>query len=533
MRNIKVNISVGFSETDESVTENDSVEKMDDGSFRLILDYHDEFNIDRLENALLQTSYPALRSALSEHLEQASKKKACQEFELAGTGRRIEEHPSPYQVDGEIGRFTFKTYDVKGENKKTLFAGTELFPTRKGRQWYPTSGFKEVALIYGTAQRSYRQTIKVFNHGRRQEVGGTPLNTLCDVTQTEGLKVLDFLARKTESILKKQGFNSEGVPEADCTVIKQIPDASYHEQKILQPALTGVCEDMAKKGLSAEDIEKVQQTIVVNKAYEKAGQCVYVHIDDVGVKEQKQHRDKKGGGEVPDINQKEATKGQRPTVQNTVARIEYTGKGFTLTGRNIAEVLRFVLAFLLNNGLLGLNIKVCTDGKRDLQDAIVSFFSWHRHLSLLLDWFHLVKKFKEDLSLACKGREIRNRHLKQLLTLLWFGLVDKAQAYLAAIPATDIKETKAIARLSAYLDRNRKWIPCYAMRSKLKLPNSSNPVERCNNLVTAKRQKHHGMSWSENGSYALTSLSAVTVNNATQQWVENRTILFVLVARAA
>jgi hypothetical protein len=384
MRNIKVNISVGFSETEEPVTENDSVEKMDDGSFRLILDYQDEFNIDRLENALLQTSYPALRSALSEHLEQASKKKACQEFELAGTGRRIEEHPSPYQVDGEIGRFTFKTYDVKGENKKTLFAGTELFPTRKGRQWYPTSGFKEVALIYGTAQRSYRQTIKVFNHGRRQEVGGTPLNTLCDVTQTEGLKVLDFLARKTESILKKQGFNSEGVPEADCTVIKQIPDASYHEQKILQPALTGVCEDMAKKGLSAEDIEKVQQTIVVNKAYEKAGQCVYVHIDDVGVKEQKQHRDKKGGGEVPDINQKEATKGQRPTVQNTVARIEYTGKGFTLTGRNIAEVLRFVLAFLLNNGLLGLNIKVCTDGKRDLQDAIVSFFSWHRHLSLLL-----------------------------------------------------------------------------------------------------------------------------------------------------
>jgi len=41
MRNIKVNISVGFSETEEPVTEKDSVEKMDDGSFRLILG---EFN---------------------------------------------------------------------------------------------------------------------------------------------------------------------------------------------------------------------------------------------------------------------------------------------------------------------------------------------------------------------------------------------------------------------------------------------------------------------------------------------------------
>ncbi|TAL48205.1 MAG: hypothetical protein EPN89_07380 [Methylovulum sp.] len=301
---------------------------------------------------------------------------------------------------------------MKAKNNKPLFAGIGLFPTHKGRQWYPTSGFKEVALIYGAAQRSYRQTIKVFNHSRRQEVGGTPLNTRCDVSQAEGLKVLDFLTRKAGSLFKEQGFNPQGLPEADCTVVKQIPDAAYLEQEKLQPALTAVCEDMVKKGLSVEGIEKVQNILFANKAYEKAGQCVYVHSDDVGVKEQKQHRDKKWGAKEPAVNQKEVTKDKRPTVQNTVARIEHTGKGFTLTGRNVSEILTFVLAFLLNNALLRLNIKVCTDGQRCLQDAIVSFFSWHRHLPLLLDWFHLVKKFKEDLSLACKGREIRNRHLK-------------------------------------------------------------------------------------------------------------------------
>jgi len=112
-------------------------------------------------------------------------------------------------------------------------------------------------------------------------------------------------------------------------------------------------------------------------------------------------------------------------------------------------------------------------------------------------------------------------------------LVDRAKTYLAAIPSTDIKDSKAIDRLSGYLERNRKWIPCYAMRSKLKLPNSSNPVERCNNLVTARRQKHHGMSWSENGSYALTALSAVTINNATDQWVDQRTLPFTWVAKKA
>jgi hypothetical protein len=290
---------------------------------------------------------------------------------------------------------------------------------------------------------------------------------------------------------------------------------------------------MDKKGFTAADIEKVQEAVRANKAYEQAGRCVYIHIDDVGVKEQKQHRDKKGAAKHPVADQKDTTKDERPTVQNTVARIEHVGKSFTLTGRSVAEILEFILGFLLSNALLGLNIKVCTDGQRSLQDRILSFFSWHPHLTLLLDWFHVVKKFKEDLSLACKGREIRNLHLKQLLTLLWFGLIDKAQAYLADIPATDIKDGKAIARLSAYLERNRKWVPCYAMRSKLELPNSSNPAERCNNQVTAKRQKHHGMSWSKNGSHALTSLSAVTINNATRQWVENRTIPFTWVAKVA
>ncbi len=220
-------------------------------------------------------------------------------------------------------------------------------------------------------------------------------------------------------------------------------------------------------------------------------------------------------------------------VQNTVAHLKNANKSFTLTGRSVAEILRFVLGFLLNNALLGLNLKVCIDGQRSLQDAILRFFSWHPHLTLLLDWFHVVKKFKEDLSLACKGREIRNRHLKKLLTLLWFGLIDKAQAYLVAMTATDIKDDQAIARLIAYLERNRQWIPCYAMRSKLGLPNSSNPAERCNNWVTARRQKHHGMSGSEKGSYALTSLAAVTLNNATRQWIENRTIPFTWVVKAA
>ena len=199
----------------------------------------------------------------------------------------------------------------------------------------------------------------------------------------------------------------------------------------------------------------------------------------------------------------------------------------------MADVLLYVLGFLLNNGLFSKNLKICIDGQRSLQGAILTFFSWHPHVTLLLDWFHVVKKFKEDLSTACKGREIRNRHVKQLLRLLWFGLNEKARAYLTAIPSKEIKNKDAIKRLVKYLERNQKWMPCYSMRSKLNLPNSSNPVERCNNLVTAKRQKHQGMSWSKNGSHAVTALNAVISNCGTRQWLQNRTIDLTLTKRAA
>jgi len=533
MCSIQVRISLKMTETQDPVTTGNDPERMGDGSFSLIIDHEDEFDISRLENAMLRTTYPALRTVLSEHLEAAGKK-ASEKLRLLGAGS-IQEHASRYKVDGEIGRFTFLTYDVKREDQKTHFVGLDMFPVRTGQQWYQTSGFKEIGLIVGAAQRSYRQTTHVLNRTRYQEVGGTPLNTLRDGAEAEGLKVLDFMDKKTKGILKEHNFDPQGVPEAHCDITQQIAKPVYIEQQTIQTALTDVLETMSRKGFAATDIEQVEKAASSSEIYEQSEQCVYVHIDDVGVKEQKEHRDKKEVTEIKELpdDEKEAIKDKRPTVQNTVARVEQNDKGFTLTGSSVIEVLVFVLAFLLNNNLLGFNIKVCTDGQRSLQDAILSFFSWHPHVTMLLDWFHVVKKFKEDLSLACKGREIRNHHLKQLLRLVWFGLTDSARAYLEAIPATDIKNAKAITRLIGYLERNRKSMPCYAMRAKLNLPNSSNPVERSNNLVTAKRQKHHGMSWSENGSYALTSLNALIVNNAAKKWLQNRSFDLTWAAKAA
>ena len=75
MRNIEISIKVDIKETETNVSSDESVEKVGDGYFRLVLDGKSEMNIDELEAGLLQTNYPALRDALSHHLESISKKK--------------------------------------------------------------------------------------------------------------------------------------------------------------------------------------------------------------------------------------------------------------------------------------------------------------------------------------------------------------------------------------------------------------------------------------------------------------------------
>ena len=94
-----------------------------------------------------------------------------------------------------------------------MFEGRSLFPFRQGKQWYQTCGFKEMVVLNGAAQRSYRETVRVFNHIRRQESGGTALNTLRDGAEAEGLKVIDFLQNKSQRILREHGFDAQGVAE--------------------------------------------------------------------------------------------------------------------------------------------------------------------------------------------------------------------------------------------------------------------------------------------------------------------------------
>lgn len=74
MTGYKVKVSVELVACNESI--NDTPTKQQDGSFSMVISEKDAVSIDKCEKTILQTAFPTIRSALSEHLTEVSQKKS-------------------------------------------------------------------------------------------------------------------------------------------------------------------------------------------------------------------------------------------------------------------------------------------------------------------------------------------------------------------------------------------------------------------------------------------------------------------------
>jgi len=237
-----------------------------------------------------------------------------------------------------------------------------------------------------------------------------------------------------------------------------------------------------------------------------------IRIDNIGVKRQK-------GSRSPAF-----VKGTK-YVENTVAHIQYGQETYVLTAVGMKAVMKSILAFLLANGLLEHRLIFLTDGARNIKSNIEEFFSF-RPYSIILDWFHLKKKCQELLSMAIRGRGERNKVLEKLLRFLWVGDVNRAISYLNTPEPSIIKNRKWLEDQCNYLERKKDNLACYAVRAKLGLRNSSNCVEKENDLLVAKRQKHNGMSWTDHGSGSLAALEMIFQNGYEKMWFSEGQISF-------
>ena len=414
-------------------------------------------------------------------------------------------HTHPYRVDGEVGRFTFTTHGLQQGTTLRHQTSRFWFPALQGKEWYRTRGFKELALVHGVVEGSYRKTTELINRVRHQsEEEGTPVRTLCDTTEGEGQQMLAQMERHADGILQKHHFTPEGRPE-------EAVDWGHASETLPVEGIEAAVQ-------ACEVAEEWKEEMADNPvAYEDPSSQVYTAIDGVGVKKQKEVR-------CPDPPPKRRRKHPKEYVYTTLAQVDHDDESYVLVGTHTVGVLRLLLAFLLDNGLWQQGLTFLTDGQKTLQGPILRAFSWWGKVQLILDWYHLDKKCKEQLSLAMTGREVRNAALEQLRPLLWHGLTDRAIQFLQQIDPETIKREEAREGLIASLERNKPYIPCYAVRQALGLRNSSNRGEKANDLVVAQRQKHNGMSWSAEGSVALAAVTALVRNQGQDTWFDQKTV---------
>jgi hypothetical protein len=432
-----------------------------------------------------------------------------------GSGE-VKVNPTQYRVDGEIGRFRFPTYRLEIEGEVLFDSGRELFPALKGETWYLTQGFKEMGLFYGTAKRPYRETAEVLNRVRRVE-DKTPMRSLREQSEREGAKLQAHIEEQCEQILAVHGLKVD--EQSNVKEGRWGPRQVRHKRGSEVERAIKQCPPEARKEMRANPIR-----------YEEPSRSVRVSVDDVGVKRQKAKRVKAEVIKSEPAEKKGLEKEEKKSVRTSVAHLETEEGRYALSGLGMEALLRQVLAFLLANRLTDRHLVVFVDGQRSLHQALARVLRVVRNWQIILDWYHLEKRCREDLSLALNGRAIRQQVLEELLALLWDGRVSSALRYLTRLKPSQIKSTKDLERLKDYLERQRPHIPCYSVRKKLGLCNSSNRVEKENDLVVARRQKHDGMSWSPSGSIALAALATAARNNEIHRWFRTGNIKFELAA---
>ena len=412
----------------------------------------------------------------------------------------------PYRVDGGVGRYEFTSHRVEGPNGGFNTA-VHLFARLKAKGVYRTRWLRRNGLFDGCTDLSYRKALGLLNR-TRQQPDGTVLRTLCNAAEHEAAGVVRHLDQRASELLSQPRFDAQGrplfqldpsVPEPCLTPPSAVNDA------IRECLSENTCADILPEELAAHPCP-----------CEEADSATAISIDDVAVKKQKPSRKPGAGG----------SRGKKK-AWTTVAHVQRAATAYTLTAASVPAVLRLVSALLAASGLEQSDLLFFTDGQRSLKDAIFGFWQVRGRIRLILDWYHLQHKCRELASLGLKGSIAEKKvHIEELHRLLWHGLVDRAIAYIDSLPATAVRRPDVVEQIKGYLERNRPHIPCYAVRSKLRLRCSSNPVEKQNDVVVAYRQKNNGMGWSEDGSHALSTLAAVRRNGEVDLWLRQGVLAF-------
>ena len=270
---------------------------------------------------------------------------------------------------------------------------------------------------------------------------------------------------------------------------------------------------------------------------------VCIAIDDIGVKKQKDKRQKPEAGKqrnkddpewchstaakLTDSRLNRKAPGKK-YVETTNVHIVAGSRHYVITTAQVLEhAFMLLMAFLLQNDLIrNHDIVFFTDGAKCIQSCIEKYFRGHKYL-LILDFYHLIKHCEQGLSMAISKPAIRNQVLYGNLSgMLWNGKTDQAIKYLSELPDSAVKNKAQLQDVIDYLERKKEGITTLSIRRWLGMKIGSRDVEKDNDIIVASRQKHNGMSWNREGSSNLSALTAMTRNGQMNSFLYGRKINF-------
>lgn len=372
------------------------------------------------------------------------------------------------------------------------------------------SFYIQESMIEMTECTSYRIAEKMLNkYLHRDGCESFHSRTIADFIESNGSAFSEAIEKHALSVLEENNFDTEtGLPIAP----ESLPDSIRIPNVMPDNEMMEKIEEATRKYNANHEyfpIGIIPDSFLPEKDSSKA---VLVSVDDVLVKHQKDER------------RDDYVKAKK-NVANTVIHVHADGKSYIITAVGIRRAFIILTAFLLENNLLeDRQLVFLSDGAKEIKDYAEKFFSWRPYV-LILDWFHLAKRIKEYCSMCIKlSKDKKGPIIKKILNHLWVGDVDGAIAYIRGFSSAIIKNQDILDDMCAYLERKRDNICCHAIRRAFNLRLSSNAAEKSNDLVVADRQKHNGMSWSNDGSGALAVLSASCRNKTLPLWIQKKEV---------
>ena len=298
---------------------------------------------------------------------------------------------------------------------------------------------------------------------------------------------------------------------------------------------------------------------------------VYISIDAVYVDQQVQKRRKPGSqlsqpdtntlnviNNNADCNHSDAKGEKKKRIGHMNIKIESGFSYYFISSIQTDEAFKEMVAVIMKNALYKKYLIFMTDGEVAINDKIKEYcHMWKYHVEL--DWIHLEHKCYDRLSNALKGKRVPDPrgnieyykrgpkkgqiksqdytaqsrlYARAISRILWVGNVNEAIHFLEHIDSNAVHDPSEIDQLITYLKNKIDWIPCYSLRRKTGLKNSSNGVEGQNNMNVAERQKNNEASWRPDGSSALTAIQTLIDNKEDEAWFYRNTITFSMVEKS-